>query len=442
MNVVTLHVLKDRPSADFGMVRVAAPALDPDARVVVFDGLPPDPIPTSPHVAPVVLQGDVDGHRVYAERVPVGLGLHELELPPSMAPWIGAGLLAALAHLRQCGLVHGRVAADRVQVGMDGSIVLFGRGRVGGTFERDRAGADDILAVLDLTADSEVDLDDVLTHLRSAADPSDGQALGAIVRKLHKDLTVLDQIHIQVGPTPDSLDEIQPDLGPDRAHEPGLLDRWSVTTHHGGSLEHTDELTGSVPHSSSPLALTLWTALAAPVQHAPPDDRFSAVDGEPSRGLRALLVEEPPDTLPGLLGGAVPAFLLDADVSLDDDDDTTEDTPYSGISPLDDEEEDGDTAVYDMRDMALSEAIRKADRLTTIADLEARISDAERRAREAERRARAAEQEARFLATDRVFTPPTEESETRGLSAFLRVEVFIVAALVLLMAWLVWMAFG
>ena len=111
MNVVTLHVLKDRPSADFGMVRVAAPALDPDARVVVFDGLPPDPIPTSPHVAPVVLQGDVDGHRVYAERVPVGLGLHELELPPSMAPWIGAGLLAALAHLRQLGEL--RVQEDR-----------------------------------------------------------------------------------------------------------------------------------------------------------------------------------------------------------------------------------------------------------------------------------------------------------------------------------------
>lgn len=423
MNVVTLHVLRSQHSADFGLLRLAAPALEPEARLVVFEGLPPAPVSPSPHLAPVVLQGDLDGHRVYAEQLFEGVLLSEIEPPPSLAAWIGSGLLAGLRALHQAGVIHGRVAGDRVQLGTDGSIVLFGRGRVGGSPAHDRLGAQEVLADLGMTMDPETDLESLHTRLRATSDPSDGQALAALVQAALPPVTVQSHAHVQIGPTPDSLDEVQPDLGPDESTSPGLLDRWAVTTHHDTD-EHTAELTGSASGSSSPLTLTLWTALAAPPEHPPPADRFDAIQGEPSRGLRALLVAEPPDSLPGLASGRVQPFLLGMEEQSITD--SGEDGFTEELTPADD---DGDTAIYDLRERELLEAIRKADARTRIADLEARVSDAERRAIEAERRARAAEE-------------AVGASRNPGLGAFLRVEVFVAVAIVVLMVWLAWRALG
>jgi len=261
---------------------------------------------------------------------------------------------------------------------------------------------------------------------------------------------------MHIGPTPDSLDEVVPDFGPDAARGTGLLDRWAVTTS-GGQAEHTDELTGSVASSTSPLVLTLWTALAAPPEHTPPADRFQKVAGQPSRGIRALLVQEPPDSLPAMIGGAIQPFLMEMPEH------TSEPTPIT-VEATDPEytfsgDDDPATAVYHLRDLEVKSVIQEADQRTTLADLRARISEAERRAQQAERRARAAEAEVQRLAnqpapimpivrqTPQPFNrpipapPPVPPEPPRTVPTWLRPEVVIVVlllvVLVVLVTWVV-----
>ncbi|MFK7929454.1 MAG: hypothetical protein AB8H79_14760, partial [Myxococcota bacterium] len=262
MNVVTLHVLSSGPSADFGLVRLAAPALEPQARVILFDGLPPPPLPEAAGVARVVLQGDVDNHRAYAEQVPQGVTAKHLQVPLEVRHWVAYHLITALESLHEHGHAHGLVSPDRVLLGVDGSVTLFGRGRVGGSSEHDLSAAFGMLSKmgLDLPQSSLHRLKRTLAGQMAA---EDADLLAALVESHLPEQTIVDQVYMHIGPTPDSLDEVVPDFGPDSADGTGLLDRWAVTTS-GGQVEHTDELTGSAASSTSPLVLTLWTALAAP----------------------------------------------------------------------------------------------------------------------------------------------------------------------------------
>ena len=177
-----------------------------------------------------------------------------------------------------------------------------------------------------------------------------------------------------------------------------------------------------------------------------PPDRFRAVDGEPSRGLRALLLEEPPDSLPTLLGGEVGAFLL------------SEETDPTGVAllPVDyaltDPEvtpalhdEDGDTAIYNVHEERLREALRKADTRSALAELEARVRAAEKRAREADERARSADQRARRAEEERRRAASQVDAislEAGLLAGFLRVEVFVALVVGALVVWLLFRAFG
>jgi hypothetical protein len=437
VNVVTLHLHHSAPSDDFGVLRRAAPALDPEARVLLWDGLPPAVVPESPWIAGVVLQGDVDGHRVYAEQVPPGLPLDEVDLPAPLLPPVLAAAAAGLAVLHDHGQVHGMVRPSRIWLGADGSVVLVGRGRRGGEGALDR---DALSALAARLGGAQARLDGTI-----APEVVDG--LGAVVEAaLPARLAVLDQVHLQVGPSPDSLDEVVPDIGPD-VEGRGLLDRWALTTHHGHTDEPgTGEATDAGTGASSPLALTLWTTLAAPARHPAPPDRFRAVDGEPSRGLRALLLEEPPDSLPTLLGGEVGAFLL------------SEETDPTGVAllPVDyaltDPEvtpalhdEDGDTAIYNVHEERLREALRKADTRSALAELEARVRAAEKRAREADERARSADQRARRAEEERRRAASQVDAislEAGLLAGFLRVEVFVALVVGALVVWLLFRAFG
>jgi hypothetical protein len=398
VNVVTLHILQAEPSADFGLLRIAAPALEPGARVVLWEGLPPEPAPDSACLAPVVLQGDLDGHRAYAERIPAGARLHELpRVPDPLRPVVAVGLLEAVLDLHARRRVHGTICKERVVLGDQGEVVLIGRGRAGGSPEHDASALRRVLAELGIeTAGA---LSDLIEDHRELLPRDAHAALGAWVRS-HRPAptTLLDQVLLHVGPTPDSLDEVVPDLGPDAAEEPGLLDRWAVRTGNGDD-EHTAELTdgaASAVGGPPPLALSLWTRLAAPPEHRAPGDRFRNVEGEPSRGLRALLLEEAPDSLPALVGGDVGAFVLDYV-------ETHEDGSHADFDLSDPEitddlaDSDGDTAVYDTRELSLRNAIRRADSRSTRTQLEARMADAERRAHQAEHRAATAEGEVQTL---------------------------------------------
>lgn len=425
MNVITLHVLSTCQSADFGLQRLAAPALEPDARVMVFEGLPPQSAPIHPTLAPVVLQGDLDGHRVYAEQVPDGVLLSEITPPASLISCIGLSVLEAVLALLDAGLLHGRIHRDRVIIGTEGEVVLFGRGRIGGSPDHDMEGAAQLLAELGMTIERDADIRAVYSNQRVAADPTDRQALASLVRKGRPEPEVASHVHLRVGPTPDSLDEVQPNLGPDEATGPGLLDRWAIASTDGE--EYTAELTGSIGETTSPLTLTLWTALAAPSEHVPATDRFEGVAGEASRGLRALLVAEAPDSLPGLGGSSVTPFLMEVDPDTDNDFEDSDDT-HPDVT-----DEDGDTAIYDTRDRELQEAIRKSDARTRIKELQAQVDDAEKRAYEAELRAEAAEREARQSPSP----PPPAGSFPR--TEWIMGAVLI--GLIGLVAWLAWLAF-
>lgn len=458
MNVVTLHVLSSGPSADFGLVRLAAPALEPQARVLLFDGLPPPPLPDIPGIAPVVLQGDVDNHRAYAEQITEGVTIKRLSVPAEVRAWVGKHLLDALLALHAAGQSHGLVSADRVLLGVDGSVTLFGRGRVGGSAEHDLKAATGLLSRIGIELNGR-DLTAARRALEGRIAEEDAEILGAVVADNLPEQSIVDQVYVHVGPTPDSLDEVVPDFGPDKADGRGLLDRWSVTTH-AGQDEATDELTGSAASSTSPLALTLWTSLAAPPAHRPPPDRFDKVAGQPSRGMRALLIEEPPDSLPAMVGGAIDPFLLQMPEP------TMEPTPVT-IELTDPEltparDEDPATAVYHLRDLELRSVIEEADTKTVLADLRARISEAEERASQAERRARAAEAELRRMTVrpahidpapliPRIKTPPTAPIAGQPIPApappsptapalprWFRPELLVLLLLVAMIAFMAW----
>lgn len=416
MNVVTLHILHAEPSADFGLLRLATPALDPEARVVLWEGLPPSPPIEDPCLAPVVLQGDVGGQRVYAEQVPTMVRLADVDISPGIAGWVGQQLVSALLALHGAGRVHGSVDAHRVFLGTEGQVVLAGSGRQGGSEAHDLGALVQLLHGLGLPITPSLSVREIARQL--PLDTPDASLLGQRVRaRIGHRPPVIGQVYVQVGPSPDSLDEVVPDLGPDGTDGEGLLDRWSVRTSSSGELTYdptgATERTDAGAGASSPLALTLWTRLAAPPEHTPPRDRFEGVMGEASRGLRALLLEEAPDSLPALLGGDVGPFLLDPSESSEDDLESVTDNFDLEITPgLDpDMDEDGDTAVYTLHEELLARAVRKADAQTALADLEARITEAEQRAEQAERRARLAEERAHAPhGTDqaywRVFTKP------------------------------------
>ncbi|MFK7930194.1 MAG: hypothetical protein AB8H79_18545, partial [Myxococcota bacterium] len=170
--------------------------------------------------------------------------------------------------------------------------------------------------------------------------------------------------------------------------------------------------------------------------------------------MRALLVQEPPDSLPAMIGGAIQPFLMEMPEH------TSEPTPIT-VEVTDPEytfsgDDDPATAVYHLRDLEVKSVIKEADQRTTLADLRARVSEAERRAQQAERRARAAEAEVQRMAhrpapivpitrqtpqplNRPIPAPPVAPPPTPPVPAWLRPEIVVVALLlILLVVMVVW----
>lgn len=313
MNVVILHVLSRHKSHDYGTMWVAAPGLSPDERVIVWEGLPPLPVPDLQGVPPVVLVGELDGRRAYVERVPNGVWMSAHAPPSELLPYVVHRVLEALAGLHRARQVHGALGTDRVWLGEDGEVVLIGRGRRGGI-----AGLDMVAAVSLLPGDAEEtlpgeDAAQAAQEIARRVQGGDRARLAAWVReRLPARPAVAEQIVLTVGDdASDSADEVVPDLGPDTGSdsgEGGILDRWAVTTATGRTPEHTPEVTDGRGTSQQRLALTLWSKLSAPPEHPPDPERFRAIEGVASRGLRALLADEPPDALPLPLVAHIGAF--------------------------------------------------------------------------------------------------------------------------------------
>jgi len=414
MSVVQLHLIHIEDSTDFGELRLAVPPGDEGGRLIVWDGIPPAPVRESPLIAPTVLQGDSDGRRVYAERVPRGMRLSEMDLPPALAPLVASRIVQAVAHLHATQAAHAMVHARRVLIGTDGRVVLFGRGRRPGTQDEDLASLLTVLRDLGLRP-PDGSLEEMLEVLKSAIGPEDGEALAALVAtELPPTGTLVGQLTVRIGPSADSLDEVLPDIGSDPIHERGLFDPYtSASTTDDGERTaelHPDEVPAS---AEDPLALSLWTRLAAPRRDAGAASRFRAVAGEPSAALRALVLAEAPATLPASIGGVIAPFML-----LDHDDEDTPAWPMALSGPdttPGPREVEGDTAVYDASHPALRAARKTAAAETRLASLEARLAEAERKA------------------DGDWGRPPASEPAWRR---FLKVEVIVAAMLGALLMWL------
>jgi hypothetical protein len=311
VDVVILHVLRREDAGDHGQVRWCAPALSPEERVVVWEGFAPAPAGEHEAVAPVVLEGEIDGRRAYAERIPAGIRMSDAMPPEELQPYVASRVLEGLAALHSGRHSHGAVGADRVVLGREGEVVLIGRGRRGGM-----AGLDLVAAVSMMPSHAEETLPGetaalAASELARRVAPGDRERLAAWVRA-HERPTPAEADPIVMNVTPssdDGADEVVPDLGPDSSGHDGILDRWGVTTSSGRSgTESTPEVTAEGGGSAAQrLARELWTGLADLPQG--PSDRFSGAAG-PSRALRTLLAEESPDVLPvPLVSSPLPNFV-------------------------------------------------------------------------------------------------------------------------------------
>jgi len=305
MRAVSIHLFPRDEATGFGDVQLAAPGLSPTERMVLWHGLPPAPIPDHPNVAPVVLEGDLGGRQVYAERVPPGVRMSAHPPPPELLPYVVCKALAGLHALHDAQQVHGAVGPDRMVLGVDGEVVLIGRGRQGGVRSLDVIAAVSLLPEEHESTLLDAHAGGLSAELADRTGPEDRYTLALWVRSVLPERRVVEQTLLTIGEQDDAVDEIVPDLGPDRG-ERGLLDRWSVTTATGMSGERTDESSRTQPT----IGITLWKLLTTEPERPPPADRFDPVRGVPSRGIRALLAEEPPDILPLTLAADVEPFVI------------------------------------------------------------------------------------------------------------------------------------
>ncbi|MBW1877519.1 MAG: hypothetical protein JRJ84_04075 [Deltaproteobacteria bacterium] len=305
MRAVSIHLFPRDEAAGFGDVQLAAPGLSPGERMVLWHGLPPVPIPDHQNIAPVVLEGDLDGRQVYAERVPRGVRLSGHTPPPELLPYVVSMALAGLHALHDAHQVHGGVGPDRLMLGVDGEVVLIGRGRQGGVRGLDLISAFSLLPGGQESTVLDADAGELSAELAERVDPEDPERLALWVRGVLPGRRVVEQALLTIGEQDDAVDEIVPDLGPDRG-ERGLLDRWSVTTASGLSGDQTDEEGRTQPS----IGLTLWKLLSPDPPRPSPTNRFDGVQDVPSRGIRTLLAEEPPDILPLTLAADVAPFVI------------------------------------------------------------------------------------------------------------------------------------
>ena len=242
-----------------------------DARVAVWNGTPPEGTPEHECVAPVLPLQEEDNGARYAEVIPEGIRLIEAEPPTDVARYVVARVLRALCALHAAGLHHGNIDERTVAIGLNGEVVLFGRGRRPGAPNTDvlaamsllPPGADITVPGLDAEGNAERMEDSLPAGVRAR--------LAGWVRTL----------------AAGRVDEVVPDVGPEN-DSTGLLDRYAPD-----EAEFTADVNPDEDSSTQMnLGSTLWRTLAAPPLHEPPPNRFAATRGQPSQAVARILSNE------------------------------------------------------------------------------------------------------------------------------------------------------
>lgn len=302
MNGVPLRLLARGQPGGLGEVQVALD--ETGGRVMLWRGPAPFVVPDHPALAPVVLDGEIDGLRSYAERIPEGLRMSEARPPEDLMPYIVSRVLEGLQVLHHAGQVHGAVGPDRIALGTRGEVVLVGRGRQGGHVGADMITAISLLPTKDDATLLDANAGSLAADVGEHASAEDPERLAAWVRERLPRPAVVAEV-LLLPSAGDAVDEVVPDLGPDRGR--GILDRWMTTTT-PGVRSGGDETTDEVSSTHNEIAVTLWGRLSAPEPPAP-SDRFALASG-PSPSVRALLAAEPPEVVGLPFGGDVGLFVL------------------------------------------------------------------------------------------------------------------------------------
>ena len=278
-------------------------------RRTLWPGLPPPAVPSHPGLLPVVLAGRLEDLPVWLESRPLGHALEELlplEGDESIA--ILRDLVSALRALHARGQSHGRVRDTRVLITTEGRAVFLGTGSHSGQVNEDIA---DLVRMGRSFGGERLKLPETVPNsLQPIADSLDALAENADLRATRKALgkrvteslsPISDEapnLHIAVvdGSTVQPVDEIGMDLGfGDSRYD--TSSSWS-----GTASEVTGEATGDL---TSPHGLTETPSRAqaiAKVLASPPfpidPARFASREGQPCKGVIALLASETPDPLP------------------------------------------------------------------------------------------------------------------------------------------------
>lgn len=267
--------------------------LDGRRRVAVWAGKAPSPRVSHPNVAPIALELDAGAMAQYAEEIPDGVRMVEQDLPEEHALYVVTQVLAGLAAMHAVGLLHGAVGERRVVLGRDGRVVLFGGGRTrGGVAQGDVLGALGLLPPgLDVTM------------------PGAGAAEAAEQLSSRIPADSRDRLADWVANVaPELVDEVVPDGAPEESDDTGLLDRYEENPQIARSVDEPGDEDSSTQMN---VGGTLWRALVAPLEHAPPHDRFSRVEGRPSEAIQALLAAEMVMALPLPNTSSIDVFVVD-----------------------------------------------------------------------------------------------------------------------------------
>lgn len=274
--------------------------LGEDQRAAVWIGARPSPTVAHESIAPLADAPSEAGEGAYLELLPTGVRLVELEPPEDLIRYVIAQVLLGLQALHKAGGSHGAVDDRHIVIGLDGEVVLFGRGRRPGSPHTDVLSAMDLLPPgMDITVPG-LDAAGNAQRMLDSIGAAPRARLSGWART------------VKLG----SVDEITSNLGPE-GDATGLLDRYEVQSEVGLPHEETQDDDSSTQMS---LGSTLWRSLIAnPVNPAPPD-RFTALEGKPSRAVRQLLKSEALLRLDLPTAGPIPPFVIEEleDSGLDD----------------------------------------------------------------------------------------------------------------------------
>jgi hypothetical protein len=213
-------------------------------------------------------------------------------------------VLRALAALHAEGLHHGNVDDGHIMLGLEGQVVLFGAGRRPGSPTTDVLSAMDLLPPgADITV-PEIDASANAARMEDSLTSGARARLSGWVRTLGSSVGHFDEVVRDVGPENDST---------------GLLDRYEADAPNQDVDELKDEDSSTQMNAGS----ALWRTLAAPPLNTPPDGRFDAVLGVPSKAIQQLLQTERLMRVDVPAVGPVEPFVVDAAPGIEGDDEST-----------------------------------------------------------------------------------------------------------------------